>query len=126
MNSNSQLEQARLIGRLSGSAVVTSESFGSTVSRGFIDEVSFEPFKDVAETVNSSYRIRFYIDTKQATPLRSSDHPESLFATIVNSIDCVLSRDEVSRNRRIKLPLIRSKYPGKIHLTNAQIEELLE
>lgn len=49
----------------------------------------------------------------------------SLKDFITQAIEDELARQKAPDDYTVKLPLIRSKRPGALHLTNAQIEDLL-
>jgi Arc/MetJ family transcription regulator len=44
---------------------------------------------------------------------------------IQDALRQAVTSDRRVRRRKVKLPLIRSKHPGTLHLTNADIENLL-
>ena len=41
------------------------------------------------------------------------------------AVESEITREESTEEYSVKLPLIRSKRPGTLHLTNAEIEDLL-
>ena len=41
------------------------------------------------------------------------------------AVESEIAREESTEEYSVKLPLIRSKRPGTLHLTNAEIEDLL-
>jgi hypothetical protein len=49
----------------------------------------------------------------------------SLKQFITDAIEAEISKPPGGRRYRVKLPLIRSKRPGTLDLTNARIEDLL-
>ena len=49
----------------------------------------------------------------------------SLKQFITRAIEAEISKPGESKGYRVKLPLIRSKHPGTLDLTNAEIEDLL-
>jgi hypothetical protein len=49
----------------------------------------------------------------------------SLKQFITRAIETEVSKPQASKGYRVKLPLIRSKRPGTLDLTNAEIEDLL-
>ncbi len=49
----------------------------------------------------------------------------SLKEFVTGAIESAISKQETSRDYSVQLPLIRSKRPGTLNLTNAEIEELL-
>jgi hypothetical protein len=49
----------------------------------------------------------------------------SLKQFITRAIEAEISNPKKSKGYRVKLPLIRSKRPGTLDLTNAEIEDLL-
>lgn len=55
--------------------------------------------------------------------------PESVQKTVLDLVDKLAKQNgessEISRRKRVQLPLIDSKEPGILDLTNADIEELL-
>jgi len=124
LSSNPQLDEARLIGKLSGGSVHKDESFGAGFDRSSIHEVSSEQLRDLSGTVNSPYYtsdpIGFHIDIVGKCDFKTSHTGQISFEAIFCS-----SIEEAPRTRRIHLPLIRSKNPGKVRLSNAEIEELL-
>jgi hypothetical protein len=49
----------------------------------------------------------------------------SLKQFITRAIEAEISKPRPTKGYRVKLPLIRSKHPGTLNLTNAEIEDLL-
>lgn len=46
-------------------------------------------------------------------------------ALILSGVETVLAANETAPTNRLKLPLIRSKRPGTLHLDNARIYDLI-
>jgi hypothetical protein len=49
---------------------------------------------------------------------------EFISSALERELESALTRE--AKPKRVKVPLIRSKHPGTLRLTNAQIEELLD
>lgn len=49
----------------------------------------------------------------------------SLKQFITRAVETEISKPRQRKRHRVKLPLIRSKNPGTLNLTNAEIEDLL-
>jgi metal-responsive CopG/Arc/MetJ family transcriptional regulator len=58
---------------------------------------------------------------KSVAALRGS----TLKEFIQDALQQAVTSDRGVRRRRVRLPLIRSKHPGALHLTNADIEDHL-
>jgi hypothetical protein len=119
LSENLQLEQVRLVDKLSGASTGEEEDFGLAFGRSSIREVPSDQLRDIAGTLN--------VPTLTVTHLciDASSQRHNIFEFILCSSQQGSFVEKSTSYRRVRLPLIRSKNPGKVRLTNAQIEELL-
>jgi len=61
----------------------------------------------------------------RAAKARAAEQGESLKDWFTSVVDAALGRPRsATGHRRVRLPIIASKRPGKIHLTNADIADI--
>jgi hypothetical protein len=56
---------------------------------------------------------------------RAASEGTSAKQLILRGVEQVLKRPRRKRGRRVKLPIVRSKEPGTLHLDNAKIYDLI-
>jgi hypothetical protein len=56
---------------------------------------------------------------------RAASEGTTVKAMVMHGVDVVLSEDKTTRQRRLKLPIIRSKHPATLEIDNERIYDLI-
>ena len=122
MNSNQQLEHALLTASLSG---VSPDSNGGRLGSTLAQGLYVASCMAVAVALGDDFAPRY------GNPVQQTPQRDYLPAYGSNGLDLAPTglqnvESHCPASKRVKLPLIRSRHPGTVLLTNAQIEELLD
>ncbi len=61
----------------------------------------------------------------RALKSRAASEGATVKTLVLRGVDVVLSEDEAPRRRRLKLPLLQSKYPASLKIDNERIYDLI-